>query len=116
MGRSVITEALLLVPVQFLLCVQGGCRAQQGSWVRKGQKAWVPQLHSSSSPMPMCLLPLTRSWMILLKTISIWVSDPAHSQSSSPRAGPTQNVWVAMISCTLKSWIFLGSTVERDLD
>lgn len=31
---------------------------------------------------PPCLLLLTRSWMIQLRTISIWVSDPAHPQSS----------------------------------
>lgn len=34
-----------------------------------------------------CLLPLTRFWMTLLRTISIWVSPPAHSHSSSSRAG-----------------------------
>lgn len=47
----------------------------------------------------LCLLLLTRSWMILPRTISIWVSDPAHSHSSSPRAGPSEgSPWTHRIS------------------
>ena len=54
---------------------------------------------------PRCLLLLTRSWMTQLRTISIWVSDPAHPQSSLPGwvqrlPRDTLDLQMGLVKCT----------------
>lgn len=89
MGRSVILRPLCwhLYSSCFVSRVAAGHSG--GLRLEKDRR---PGFSNSIPPQTLCLclLPLTRSWMIQLKTISIWVSDPAHPHSNLPRAGPSE--------------------------
>lgn len=74
MARSVILRPLCW-------CLYSSCSV---SMVTAGHRRGLGPGFPNSIPQVLCpcLLPLTRSWMIPLKTTSIWVSDPAHTTAA----------------------------------
>lgn len=89
MGRSVILSPLCWYLYSSCSVSRVAAGHSRGLGLEKDRRPGFPNSIPLQTLCP-CLLPLARSWMTLLKTISIWVSDPAHSHSCSPRAGPSE--------------------------
>lgn len=91
---------------------RGAAKYTGGPGAGEDMEAW------DSHPMPPqalppCLLPLTRSWMTQLRTISTWVSDLARSQSSLPGVGPRGSSGIHM---AFGGWGQGGNTHSPALD